>query len=257
MQRRRLKSSLRDAFLGQSIHGTSGRAISTTFSDQKIAIVASPQGVPHSVQCPLSFLSAVARRIREDLTTPCFLLPMSAGPFWARIMYHVNTLLQPPGAVSWICVRVRHALCKPSSLCVCRGRAAGLLSNVLLNTWHMQGRNSQRELRKQLSEKCASTVQNLVKVAGTVREQSGSEVRLADLAFGSRCLLPARQQRPFNIPRVRPGCSRGSPQICSKGEIHCPLPAGRVLHGVQADCLPVPSALRKSACETYLSHAGC
>lgn len=40
----------------------------------------------------------------------------------------------------------------------------------------MQGRNSQRELRKQLSEKCTSTVQNIVKVARSVREESGSEV---------------------------------------------------------------------------------
>ncbi|CAK0743804.1 hypothetical protein CVIRNUC_001498 [Coccomyxa viridis] len=39
----------------------------------------------------------------------------------------------------------------------------------------MQGKNSQRELRKQLSEKCGSTVQNIVGVAGSVRDQSGSE----------------------------------------------------------------------------------
>jgi hypothetical protein len=178
LKRSRLKNSLRGAFLGQSTHERCGRAISTTFSDQRVAIFASPPGVSHSVQCPLSFLSAVARRIREDMTTPCLLLPISAGPFWAPIMHHVDTGSQPPEADSQICVRVRHALCKSTPLCVCRGRAAGLLSNVLLNTWHMLGRNSQRELRKQLSEKCASTVQNLVKAAGTVREQSGSEVRL-------------------------------------------------------------------------------
>ncbi|CAL5219323.1 g1133 [Coccomyxa viridis] len=72
----------------------------------------------------------------------------------------------------------------------------------------MQGRNSQRELRKQLSEKCTSTVQNIVKVARSVREESGSEA-VADsarrLAAKERFIshsLQAAEQLPHQLVQL-------------------------------------------------------
>lgn len=98
----------------------------------------------------------------------------------------------------------------------------------------MQGKSSQRELRKQLSEKCGSTVHSIVKIAGSVREQSGSEVRVSGsmglCSAYSAVLYAERQMSPENTSA---GCSRGSEKICSKGEIYNTLTAGDVLLSIQ------------------------
>ncbi len=42
----------------------------------------------------------------------------------------------------------------------------------------MQGKNSQRELKIQLSEKSSAAIQALLRIAASVNNDSGSEVRL-------------------------------------------------------------------------------
>ena len=108
---------------------------------------------------------------------------------------------------------------KPSSLAVHR-----------LNCCHMQGRNSQRELRKQLSEKCTSTVQNIVKIARSVREESGSEVWAVTYqwACGMAC------DDKLSISTTHAGCGRLSTKICRKGEVYIAFPSGKDLSVARA-----------------------
>ena len=92
-----------------------------------------------------------------------------------QLMTHRPTVLC---STIFVCMRVYSAAAEVEQTYASQTSARG---RVVTLTWtllelHMQGRNSQRELRKQLSEKCTNTVQNIVKVARSVREDIGSEV---------------------------------------------------------------------------------
>ena len=56
----------------------------------------------------------------------------------------------------------------------------------------MQGKNSQRELKVQLSEKSSAAIQALLRIAATVNNDSGSEVRVGKGFFLAAQMMPCQ-----------------------------------------------------------------